>query len=175
MPDRVPKDGDLLEACVRMVDGSVAWRRGVAHFAGDSAPCVIIALELNDNVVPASVYAEPEHMVPGRCLYGWSLEYAGGREATPGTWRWPASTKSPSAKLREIGYRVLPQCGLCLHSEFPGVSSWGSCGKMDTRGARVHASGSCRGYETSPAKAANAGLRPLQEFFDGGAEEANRA
>ncbi|MFT5679871.1 MAG: hypothetical protein ACI8RZ_000776 [Myxococcota bacterium] len=90
--DRVPQNGDRLEVCLRLLDGTVVSRPGFASFAGDMAPCASILLEMDDRPDLSSVNATEKDLVPGRTLYGYSLNPADPDQPnTPGTWRWPQS------------------------------------------------------------------------------------
>ena len=85
-------------------------------------------------------------------------------------------------KLREIGYRIGPRCGLCTSGWFSGNGPWGQCHKHcyehkkhdnpdGGRGVSIHSSGVCGDFDLDQRKLARSGLGAHMEFFDDSGEE----
>lgn len=74
-------------------------------------------------------------------------------------------------KLQEIGFKILPTCGICTHSVFPN-NEWGTCSAHkydhlkhtgDKRQLSIHMSGHCNGFELDSDTEVN--LEKFKEFL----------
>lgn len=68
------------------------------------------------------------------------------------------------AKLAEMGFKVLPCCGLCKYAVFKPGSDWGACNLADykhakhiaeSKSASTNKAGSCPSFEIDDRKAAD--------------------
>lgn len=68
------------------------------------------------------------------------------------------------AKLAEIGFKILPCCGLCKHGAFKPGSDWGACTITNYKHAKhvaasktssINKAGSCPSFELDERKAAD--------------------
>lgn len=62
--------------------------------------------------------------------------------------------------LREIGYQIMPVCGLCKHGSFVGADLWGGCKQHSyvhlkhgrEHDLSIHRFGTCPKFEADPSK-----------------------